>query len=41
MMKAAIFLALLFLSACTTTEPHDFAAEQLGALGPLLKGERP
>lgn len=36
-----LLLALLLLSACTTTKPNDFAANQLAALGPLLRGERP
>ncbi|WP_352971023.1 hypothetical protein [Mesorhizobium sp. M1334] len=40
-MKRAAIFALLFLSACTATEPKDFAADQLAALGPLLRGERP
>lgn len=40
-MKTAIILALL-LSACTATHRSgDFSADQLSALGPLLKGERP
>lgn len=31
----------LFLAGCVSSGPNDLAPEQIRALGPLLKGERP
>ncbi|MCV3209638.1 hypothetical protein OHD62_17490 [Mesorhizobium sp. YC-39] len=40
LMVATLTIGALLLAACVTRQ-NDFTADQLGALGPVLKGERP
>lgn len=36
-----IFVLCLFLTGCVSAAPRDLTPDQVAAIGPLLKGERP